>query len=387
MDRPLLWLSVTHPGLRHAGNQVYSGGMLDALGATGQAITLLTQDDGPPIPGVAVVAVPPQRFRPRVLGLGSRWPASVWQLAHPRMRQRFRDQLATADWRAVVIDQAASGWVLDEMRGSPLPLVYVAHNQEGTVRTRVADGEPAAIKRTVMRYDAAKYRRLERNLVSKASLVTAITVEDARAFAQRADAPRVLELTPGYDGTRVESRSITAATPRRVVLVGRFEWAAKQQNLRRWAEEAVPILATAGIETQVIGTVPPMLQQQVERPGLRIVGRTPVLAPHFGDARIGLVAEEVGGGFKLKTLDYIFHRLPVAALADNLTGQPEGVQASALVAETPETLARAIADAIDDLERLNRMQQNAFVAAATAFDWHERARRFLDALDDLNRNG
>lgn len=386
MDRPLLWLSVTHPGLRHAGNQVYSGGMLDALGATGQAITLLTQDDGPPIPGVAVVAAPPPRFRPRVLGLGSRWPASVWQLAHPRMRRRFREQLAAADWRAVVIDQAASGWALDEMRGSPLPLVYIAHNQEGTVRTRVADGEPAAIKRAVMRYDAAKYRRLERNLVSKASLVTAITAADAGAFTRQAGADRVLELTPGYDGARVERRRITAATPRRVVLVGRFEWAAKQQNLRRWAAEAVPILAAAGIETQVIGTVPPALHRQVERPGLRIVGRVPELAAYLGDARIGLVAEEVGGGFKLKTLDYVFHRLPVAALADNLTGQPEGVRASALVAETPETLAPAIVDTIDDLERLNRMHQNAFVAAAAAFDWRDRAHHFLGALERLNRN-
>ena len=107
---PLLWLSVTHPGARHAGNQVYSGGLLDALAAEGQTVTLLTQDDGPSIPGVTVDAVPPPRFRPRVLGLGSRWPASVWQLAHPRMRARLRDLLTATAWRAVVIDQAACGW-------------------------------------------------------------------------------------------------------------------------------------------------------------------------------------------------------------------------------------------------------------------------------------
>ena len=52
--KPLLWLAVTHPGLRHAGNQVYSGGLLDALAQRGQALTLLTQDDGPAVSRITV---------------------------------------------------------------------------------------------------------------------------------------------------------------------------------------------------------------------------------------------------------------------------------------------------------------------------------------------
>ena len=118
MARPLLWLSVTHPGRRHAGNQVYTGGLLDALGAAGQQVTLLTQDDGPPIAGVTVERVALPRLRHRVLGIASRLPASAWQLGHPAMARRLQALLGKRDWGAVVIDQAACGWALDAVRRS-----------------------------------------------------------------------------------------------------------------------------------------------------------------------------------------------------------------------------------------------------------------------------
>lgn len=382
---PLLWLTVTHPGQRHAGNQVYSGGLLDSLGALGQPITLLTTDDGPPIAGVRVIAAAPPAFRPRLPGLLSRWPASVWQLAHPALRRAFRRLLAERSWRAVVVDQAACGWALPALHGHCPPIVYIAHNREGDVRAEVARNERSPVKRAVMRLDAAKYARLETALTRRATLITAITREDATAFARAAGQRRVLELPPGYSGSRVPARTITADTPRRVIVVGRFEWQAKQQNLRQWAEEAVPILDARGVETVVIGTVPPALQRQLARPGLRFAGRLPDLAPHLAEARFGLVAEGVGGGFKLKALDYIFHRVPIAALDGNLAGQPPGVATHTLVAEAPAALAASITATIDNIARLNQMQNNAFTAASAAFDWTGRARQFLAALDRIDR--
>lgn len=382
--KPLLWVSVTHPGARHAGNQVYSGGLLDALAAAGQSITLLTQNDGPRIPGLTVVAVPPSQFRPRPLGLASRWPASVWQAACPVRQSRFRSLLGQQAWRAVVLDQAASGWAAPLADAAQIPLIYVAHNHEASTRKAVATAEPSPLRRPILRHDARKYARLEQALVRQAALVTAITEADASLFAQQQPTAPALTLPPGYAGPSVESRTLDHATPRRIVLVGRFEWIAKQLNLTQWAEQAVPVLAAAGIETQVVGTVSDTLRARVASAGLSFTGPVPSVAPYLANARFGLVAEDVGGGFKLKTLDYIFHRLPIAALDGNLEGQPPGVLANTLTASTPRALAEAIIARIDDLERLNQMQQNAYGAAITAFDWADRAQRFLHALESLD---
>jgi glycosyltransferase involved in cell wall biosynthesis len=237
-----------------------------------------------------------------------------------------------------------------------------------------------------MQADAAKYARLEQILVGQAALVTAITDNDARTFAEAKPITSILTLPPGYSGRVLPHRVLTPATPRKVVVVGKFEWIAKQLNLARWADEAVPLLNASGIETQVIGTVPSALQARLTRPGLSFTGPVADIQAYLYDARFGLVAEDVGGGFKLKTLDYLFHRLPIAALDGNLAGLPKAITANAMVADTPRALAGRIIARIDDLEHLNQMQHNAFRAAQTAFDWEERARRFLLALDRLDQN-
>jgi glycosyltransferase involved in cell wall biosynthesis len=289
-------------------------------------------------------------------------------------------------WRAVVIDQAACGWAVTQLARAKLPIVYLAHNHEASVRRQVALAEPSRPRRWLMQADAAKYARLEQILVGQAALVTAITDNDARTFAEAKPITSILTLPPGYSGRVLPHRVLTPATPRKVVVVGKFEWIAKQLNLARWAHEAVPLLSASGIETQVIGTVPSALQARLTRPGLSFTGPVADIQPHLCNARFGLVAEEVGGGFKLKTLDYLLHRLPIAALDGNLAGLPKAITANAMVADTPRALAGRIIARIDDLEHLNQMQHNAFRAAQTAFDWEEGARRFLLALDRLDQN-
>ena len=53
----------------------------------------------------------------------------------------------------------------------------------------------------------------------------------------------------------------------------------------------------------------------------------------------------------MKTLDYIFHGLPVAALPGGLVGLPDGVVQNALEAPAPNALAEAISAVIDDLPK------------------------------------
>jgi glycosyltransferase involved in cell wall biosynthesis len=164
------------------------------------------------------------------------------------------------------------------------------------------------------------------------------------------------------------------------MLLGRYDWVAKQANLAKWAEEGVPLLQAAGIETAVIGHVPPALQNRLERPGLAFWGEQRDLATALAHGRIGLVPEEIGGGFKMKTLDYIFHGLPVAALSGSLSGLSDRIRAQTLQAPSQRALAETIIAAIDDLPRLNALQTTARALAAQEFDWQERGKRLAAAI-------
>jgi glycosyltransferase involved in cell wall biosynthesis len=232
----------------------------------------------------------------------------------------------------------------------------------------------------LLRWDAAKFARLEAILVRQAALVTAITAADAAAYRNQGPQRPVLELPPGYTGGLDALPPLSEETPRRLMLVGRYDWIAKQENLARWAAEGVPRLAAAGVETTVAGHVPPALQQRLARPGLRFLGEQPDLAASLAGGRIGLVAETLGGGFKMKTLDYIFHGLPVAALPGGLEGLPACIKANTITAETPARLAAAILEPIDDLPRLERMRQSAFTAGRAGFRWQDRGEMLVSAI-------
>src|SRR3546814_12594130 len=90
-----------------------------------------------------------------------------------------------------------------------------------------------------------------------ADVVTAITPEDGMLFRRQAPRKPVIVLPPGYAGTRVASRTITAETPRIAVMVGSFEWIAKRMNVEAFVSAADPVFAAAGIRLRIVGKGPP----------------------------------------------------------------------------------------------------------------------------------
>lgn len=378
---PVLWLSMAHPGGRLAGSSTYSAGLLGAAAKAGASITLLTYGKGQDLPCISVYSMEPAN-RPRWQSLASSLPGSAWALAGAKPEKLLQEHLKARDWTAVVVDHAAMGWALPAINHAGVPLVYVSHNHEASVRPRVASASRPAWKQPLLRWDAAKFARLETALVEAAAVVSAITEDDAALYRAQKPAGQVLTLTPGYQSFMGGPPPLTASTPRQVMLLGRYDWVAKQDNLARWAAEGVPVLAAAGIDTCVIGHVPAALTARLAQPGLRFSGEQPDLSSSLPQGRIGLVAEALGGGFKMKTLDYIFHGLPIAALPGGLAGLPPGVTSNALEADSPKALAEAIIGVIDDLPALERMQRGALGAAQEAFDWESRGKLLISTIKE-----
>jgi polysaccharide biosynthesis protein PslH len=71
----------------------------------------------------------------------------------------------------------------------------------------------------------------------------------------------------------------------------------------------------------VVGKVPDHLTKN-HFLATRFLGFVADLEPIFRGVRIGIVGERTGGGFKLKALDYIFNRVPVAAIKGSIAGLP-----------------------------------------------------------------
>ena len=394
-----LWLTRMDPMPSDAGDLTYSFHLLSSLRDAGAQVTVLairrTGDRARSANenGIEWVFVPPTKYgdiggRLAVRSLFSRLPNVATQYNTASFRRSLRVQMAK-DWDVVVIDHLGMGWVWSAVeayrrRKSDLVSVFIAHQCEGEVRRGMASNFRGNIARKIgLGIDAVKADRLEKKLVRQSDLVSAITEEDLHCFGVL---DKTILLTPGYAGLRVACCKINNTTPRRALILGNAIWLAKQMNLIEFITAADELFHERQIELWVVGKVPNRLQARNRFRATRFLGYVKDLEPIFRGVRIGIVAERTGGGFKLKTLDYVFNRVPIAAIRGGIAGLPLTSGLHYLSFESMRELAQGIATAIDDIGRLNSLQQAAYEKCNTAFDWSDRGRTLCNAIQQaVNR--
>jgi glycosyltransferase involved in cell wall biosynthesis len=389
-----LWITLADPEPATNGQLIYSEGLIQAARGAGAALCVvgLRRREKPDLPADQADLV----WR---LGEEKRVPA--WRRglrAMPEVAQRgispsMSRTLATAlgerAWDAIVFDSICGAWALPAVlryqarREVPARLVYLSHNHEMTVARRIA-ATARGSRRLYKQWDALKLIHLERRLMRRCHLVTSNTPDDTRTFAAQAGTTPVILLPPGYGGARVEQRTIDASVPRRAIIVGSFDWVPKRISLERFLGEAVPILAAAGIELQLVGeTEPGYLASLRQRfPAVRFEGRVDDVRPYMANARMALVPDELGG-FKLKGLDYVFNRLPILAMRVALPGMPLEDGLSVGLFDSHRALAESVAGLIDDFAALNRRQREAYDACTLRFDWPRIGRHLVDTIRSL----
>lgn len=390
----VVWINGLIPLPLTAGDRVYSARFAQAVGAAGASVHLLglgsenqdnTEGLGSEVTLLPVHTAP--RGRPRALI--SRLPIVTARCSPRTIRARLRHLLVEEEPDVIVIDNYAAGWVhrtLASLGKRHFKLVYIAHNDEEQVaRDIVRAFRGNVLKKLVLFANAIKIAGLERNLLRTADLVVTLTDKDADAFRPRLSGAGLLVVPPGFAGRRVAARRIDAAVPRRVVMLGSLRWLPKRMNVATFLKAADAVLASAGVELHLVGDVSDEFRAEWEGQlrATRFLGFVEDLEQVMAEARLGLIVEAVGGGFKLKVLDYIFHRLPVAALRGSFEGVPEAVMDHCLLAGDGAELARQIVGVIDDLPRLNAMQEGSFEAASRFFDWGKNGRQFLEVLGSI----
>lgn len=391
-----LWLTLANPEPRHNGQYVYSGGLIEAVTATGAQVDVLGLSrmgdhshygkwDG----SIRWWLAKPQP-RPSWTSLLSYLPHIADRGWTPELRKMLQERLESERWDTIIFDGISAGWalrpVLRHYRGGRRPrLVYVSHNHEASVRLGIARGQTHFLKRQALHYDAAKAGMLERAIVDAADLITAITPEDRELYLRDRPNCRVEVITPGYDGYRMAERRITAELPRRAIIVGSFDWIAKRMNLEEFVAVADPLFAEQGAELLVVGSADESFLRRLRHKAkaTKFTGTVPDVDAFMRDARIALVPERHGGGFKLKVLEYVFNRMPILALNGSVAGVPLRHEESILFYPDHSTLARGVLRVIDDCERLNALQDHAFKACHDCFDWKSRGNQLVKAMGAL----
>jgi len=393
IDLPnILWICRAIPFPLNAGDRVYSARLAEAVAAAGSRLTgfglrstetIMPQDPR----GVEWIGIDASE-KGTISALAGRLPLVTERCSPSAAIAAFQELYRQRNPDVVVIDNYAAGWVLRQLpRGTARPkIVYVAHNHEEELAQDIArDFSGSWPKKVALQLNAQKIAQLERILVTSSDLVVTLTPKDRDGFAARRQGRPMLVLPPGYTGKRRATRVIDESVPRRVVMVGSVRWIAKQMNVAEFLAAADRKFADAGIAFDIIGDVDEEFRESwiPKLKATRFLGFVDDLDRTMNDSRLGLIIEATGGGFKLKLLDYLFSRVPIAALEGSFEGVPQNVAKHFIIQPTAENLADAIISTVDRLDILNEMQESSYRAAEGLFDWGENGRQFVDALRHL----
>lgn len=392
-----LWITLADPEPQYTGQFVYSGGLIKSFANAGADLEVLclSRPESDRRSGAREGRITwwlgGTRRLPQWSSLGSRLPNIANRCRTPEMRRLLAERLADDRWDSIVFDGLSTAWALGpvlrkypDRRRRP-KIVHVSHNHEESSRALLSEGETTFLKRQALRWDGVKIGLMERALVRASDLVTAITPEDRDTYQKQWRDKPIEVLTPGYQGRDVGSRQITDNLPRRAVIVGTFDWIAKRINMEQFINAADALFAERGIELQIVGGGDPAFVRAMEKRvrATNFTGRVERVEDYLDEARIAIVPEQIGGGFKLKVLDYVFNRIPIVALHGSVAGVPLREDESVLLFTDHEQLAKGIMRSIGELDKLNHLQDAAYSACHDRFDWGSRGQRLATALAAL----
>jgi hypothetical protein len=303
--------------------------------------------------------------RPLINYLLSAESRSASEFANAHNRQALLNVLIDRAPDAVAIDHIGSTWALPvleqaEARTGKRPfLVYITHNEETSTRLSIAKAAqfPANLAHA---FDALRIRRRDARALDAADLITCNTEADLDAYRRQHRRVPGIVLSPIYTRAVVSSRTIDQSVPRKLIVVGSFLWSAKLINLKRFLAATAHIATERGVSIEIVGRMRESDRTALQKdfPSVALRGEVESVAPYLAEARLGLLIDDAGGGFKHTALTYAFGRVPVAALDGALSG--EIAVDHCLTAGSFATLVNAACDAMDNFARLNAMHEGLF---------------------------
>jgi glycosyltransferase involved in cell wall biosynthesis len=315
-------------------------------------------------------------------GLFGRWPYTVARFQAAEFARAVRD---------AVTDTRPEYALVNHLHLAPytgalgdVPMILREHNVEHLWMDRLARSLGATPAGLYARAQARRLRNAERELCGRAALTLAIQEGEAEALRALAPAARVRTVPIGVDLCRF--RESSPSEPPIVLLPGSFAWAPNADGALRFLAEGWPRVrhAVPGARLRIAGKEPPTrLREAAARAGVELAADVPSMEDEFAAATVVVVPIWVGAGARVKIVEAMAARVPVAATplaVEGLALEPElhyasGDTASALGDQVASLLrdregrcrlastGRALAEARWSLEATARLQ-SALIAEA-----------------------
>lgn len=303
-------------------------------------------------------------------------PFNMAKYQRPSFEAMVREAINARRPDVVHFDSLHTAWYAARVRQEAPDALRVlrCHNAEHVILARLAESETNPVKKALIALQAKRLHDYEAAALDAFDLILAITEADAarfRAMNPRID-PRMIIVPAGADVPDVLPPSPAAVGgPIRLVHIAAMDWLPNQAALKWFLEGVLPGLDEAGLDYRldVVGKNMPDDFKRYESARVRVHGFVQDLAPITSAAHVAVVPLQVGGGMRVKILDYWAMGIPVIATQVGAEGLSDGVEATVALADTQPDFVRAILQLARSPESREALRASAFRKVRANYGW------------------
>ena len=254
------------------------------------------------------------------------------------------------------------------------------HNVESTILARLAEQETNPVKKKLFRIQADRLHRYETEALPVFDLVLPITDVDAGRIESMSPGTRQLLVPAGADIPDTLPAGGNCAAPS-IVHVAAMDWIPNQDGLNWFIQHVMPRLRNdgLGVTLNIAGKNMPERFNAVAASDIRVHGFLPDLQPLLDDACLDIVPLFVGGGMRVKILDYMAQGIPVVSTHVGAEGISDGHDGALLIADSAEDFAVQIRALLRQPGLRDTLRQTAYRLCTENYSWDAICSRVLDA--------
>ncbi len=252
--------------------------------------------------------------------------------------------------------------------------VLRCHNAEFIILERLAATQSSYLRRKLVAVQARRLKSYETAALSNFNLILPISAEDFSRFRglDPAVAGRMVIVPAGAEvPTTLPPAPAPPSGTVRLIHVAAMDWLPNQSGLRWFVSEVLPKLDAAGIDyhLDVIGKNTPAEIYSLANSRVTIHGFVRNLDPFARAAHLAVVPLQVGGGMRIKILDYWALGIPVIATRVGAEGLIDSQRTIVELADDPAAFAKSIVHLSQDADAREQLRMLAFAKVREEYSW------------------
>jgi len=313
------------------------------------------------------------------------WPRFVNYFQDDRALLQAWIALQARDYDLVIADELCMT-PYAELRPD-LPRIVLRQKIDSLHVSGVAAASPWGIEKILLRVEAWKLRRYERQKMK--FYHACITCSEADAAFVRQDAPgiRIQVIPNGVDLKFFRPSGILREDPPILLFVGTMHYYPNIDAVRYFFEAIYPFVRQArpDVRVQIVGhRPPPEIQRLADPPSIEVTGSVLDVRPYYERASVFIVPLRLGGGTRLKILEAMAMGLPVVSTSIGAEGLDIHPGEDIWIADDPRAFADGVLRLLSDRALWDRLSAGG-QRLASRYDWRELTRPLVNLVEALIR--